>query len=246
MIAKREQDATKQTKALTRDCDGLLRIPFGIIGVVDIVASTEISHAIGLEQEWLLKEAFFDSAERRAAEAGISIVSFTGDGFVFLEHTGSNLNRGSRIPEFCRHLTQDFAQVLLSIGDRLGSIRSGLHIGIAGGAAILGHLPCNRSNLQIVGPAVSLAARLAAEATANEIVMDTSAWSILKNDFVQNETVSAKTHNGLKGFPKGTSAYHLVLGAAPRPMDGFVSELTSTAEILSQLETLAGLLSRAA
>jgi class 3 adenylate cyclase len=155
-----------------------------VVGIVDIVGSTQISYSVDLTADFLLKQEFLSEAARLARKHDIIILNHTGDGFLFLANYGSKREWRTNLVGFYGALTARFDELLTST--RLDSGRaldSGLRFGISRGNVILGCLGSSPATFTAVGRDVNLAARLAAAAAKNEIVFNVSVWEEVAGEF---------------------------------------------------------------
>jgi class 3 adenylate cyclase len=184
-----------------------LLVPFGVVGVVDIVSSTEISNSMDIFTEWEIKNRFFERAEHHAKHAGLTIVNHTGDGFLFLVDQSHSPDWANALVWFYESLVQDFRSILQDVEPGLPHVDSGLRFGVAAGTLLVGQSSTTKLDQIVVGAEVNLAARLCESAKVNEMVISTRVWDVLK--YATNcSKVQKRVHKSLKGFDHSIPAMH--------------------------------------
>lgn len=187
-------------------------ISFGVVGLVDMVASSQISNSMDLLADWELKTRFLSAATKRAEETGMIMLNHTGDGFLFLANYSGREDWAENLMRFHELLTADFALILKTYSDVIGHVESGLRFGVSAGPMILGWIgDSSHRQFMAVSPEVNLAARLCACAQVNEMVLSSRVAALMsKNQLGARKTLS-KEHSGLKGFSDAVPAIHVSL-----------------------------------
>ena len=183
-------------------------IPCAVVGVVDIVSSTQISNSLDLYTNFTFKRSFLKAASQRAKESNIMILNDTGDGFLFLANDENSSNWCMNLASFYENLTSDFQDILRHTNDLTGQqLQSGLRFGVSCGPVILGGLGDKSSQITAVGSIVNLAARLCSRADVNEIVFSARVWETLRT-VLPDWKVEKRIYGDLKGFNSDVSVLH--------------------------------------
>ncbi|MGZ4975005.1 MAG: adenylate/guanylate cyclase domain-containing protein [Limisphaerales bacterium] len=178
-----------------------------VIGIVDIVNSTEVCNTLDIVASFEMKRKFQKIAHDRASQNGIAILNDTGDGFLFLANPNGAL--GAReLARFYGDLTTEFKMLVTEVSLSSGkTLESGLRFGVASGSVILGGLDDKTQQMTAVGPAVNLAARLCSRAGVDEIVFSAKVWERV-NAVMIGWISESKAHADLKGFHEIVPAVH--------------------------------------
>lgn len=187
--------------------------PYAIIGVVDIVSSTEISNKINAQTDWDLKARFFELAKIHADETGMTILNHFGDGFLFWANPNDNLILAANLIRFFEGLTFDFKKLLKGLEPELKNLQSGLRVGVAAGPIAIGPHPSAAQNWLVAGADVNLAARLCSSAEVDEMVVSSRVWYAIKHA-LGKRSQSIKNYDNFKGFDTHIPAVHIALNDA--------------------------------
>jgi class 3 adenylate cyclase len=181
-------------------------IPDAVIGIVDIVGSTQMCNTLDIVASFEMKRRFQKIAGERASQNGITILNDTGDGFLFLANPNGTLHP-KNLARFYSDLTAEFKMLMTEISISSGNrLESGLRFGVASGSVILGGFAEN-AQVTAVGPAVNLAARLSARAGVDEIVFSAKVWERVVAA-MGTWSFETKVHADLKGFNEIVPAVH--------------------------------------
>lgn len=203
-----------------------------VVGFADITASTAIANQIDLMTDWHMKEDFLNIATKRATECGLVVLTHTGDGFMFLANYFGDGEWPYSLIAFYEGLQLDFDCLRRSLTDRIAGIETGIKCAVAMGPAVVGFIGDDQSYFTVIGPTVNLAARLCAQASANEIVVGYRVWDVLKHTMVGWVTKEV-IYNDLKGFDHAVRAVHIL----PRMASGKKSHCTVCEAPLSIVRT---------
>jgi class 3 adenylate cyclase len=176
-----------------------------LMGIVDIVASTEVTNALDLFSAFELQRDFHAAALTRARANGVQIINSTGDGFLFIVNEKKHWQ--DCLMSFVQGVLSDFQCLLKGIERAKGRrLASGLRFGVSRGSVIIS---CDGVSGQgsAVGPAINLAARLCARAGANELVISQNVWEDTPASF-DGEITAVRTYTDLKGFNASVEAIH--------------------------------------
>jgi len=184
------------------------KISNAVIGIVDIIASSKISNAVDIDVDWELRTRFFAAARERAAETGVALLHHTGDGFLFMLVPDECADWADRLLKFHAKLTFDFQAILQALRISTAGVQSGLRFGVSAGPVLVGSLDGLDHDKHVVGPDVNLAARMCAVAKANELVLSSRVWHLMKRA-LHRKTARRESYRGLKGFQFEIHALHL-------------------------------------
>lgn len=178
---------------------------------IDMVGFTQIAKRVSPGHLVELLNAFFNHADRCAAEHGVEKVKTIGDAYLAI--AGANVPAGNSADAaiaFAR-------EVLAGVGElsRIAGVEVGLRIGIHSGPVVGGVIGATRMAYDYWGETVNIAARVESTAPVNGIAISESTWLRAK----EREAFGPPHSEMLKGLGE-TCVYH----AAPetRP-DGEIS-----------------------
>ncbi|MES2964158.1 MAG: adenylate/guanylate cyclase domain-containing protein [Bdellovibrionota bacterium] len=179
-----------------------------IVGIVDMVSSTKLSNAVDVHTDWEIKERFLKAAQARAKQTGMSILSLTGDGFLFLANAKGGLEWARGLEAFQTLLVSDYRAILAEYAAVIGQVKSGIRFGVAAGPVIVGRVSGREDQFIAVGAAINLAARLCASAEIDQMAMSSSVWDVY-GALNQDTEVSMCAHQQLKGFDHVIVGFHI-------------------------------------
>ncbi|HEY0958077.1 MAG TPA: adenylate/guanylate cyclase domain-containing protein [Novosphingobium sp.] len=175
---------------------------------IDMVGFTQIAKRVSPGHLVELLNAFFNHADRCAAEHGVEKVKTIGDAYLAI--AGANVPAGNSADAaiaFAR-------EVLAGVGElsRIAGVEVGLRIGIHSGPVVGGVIGATRMAYDYWGETVNIAARVESTAPVNGIAISESTWLRAK----EREVFGPPHSEMLKGLGE-TCVYH----AAPemRPDD---------------------------
>lgn len=178
---------------------------------IDMVGFTQMAKRVSPGHLVELLNAFFNHADRCAAEHGVEKVKTIGDAYLAI--AGANVPAGNSADAaiaFAR-------EVLAGVGElsRIAGVEVGLRIGIHSGPVVGGVIGATRMAYDYWGETVNIAARVESTAPVNGIAISESTWLRAK----EREVFGPPHSEMLKGLGE-TCVYH----AAPemRP-DGEIS-----------------------
>jgi class 3 adenylate cyclase len=170
-----------------------------VVGIVDIIASTQISNSVDLQTDWEMRRQFMEAANTRAQEFGMLMLNFTGDGFLFMVNPLLAEDWRPNLLAFYSSLTCDFEGILRTVASGIAPEESGLRFGVSRGTVMLGAIDPSATHLTAVGADVNLAARLCAKAGRNEIVLSSRVkWAF--EDHLDVWAPEDKSYESVKGF----------------------------------------------
>jgi len=179
--------------------------PSALMGIVDIVASTEVTNELDLFSAFELQRDFHAAALARAQANNVQIINSTGDGFLFIVNEKEHWQYC--LLSFVRGVLSDFQHILKRIESAKGRcLASGLRFGVSRGSVIISADAVSGQG-SAVGPAVNLAARLCARARVNELVMNQNVWEDAHSP-VDDQDTSSHSYTDLKGFKARIDAVH--------------------------------------
>lgn len=181
-----------------------------VVGIVDMVSSTKLSNSVDVFTDWEIKERFVQAAQVRARQTGMVILSYTGDGFLFLANPKGGLDWARGLAKFQALVVSDYRGILGVYSSQIGEVTSGIRFGVASGPIIVGHLGGSSGACMAVGAAINLAARLCAAADVDEMAMSASVWEVF-GAMDPDRHVAMCAHDRLKGFDHVIVGFHVSL-----------------------------------
>lgn len=178
-----------------------------VVGIVDMVSSTKLSNSVDVLTEWEIKERFLKAAHTRAEQTGMTILTLTGDGFLFLANPNGGIGWASGLRDFQTLLVADYRAILREFASQIGAVTSGIRFGIAAGPVIIGRM-AGRQEAMAVGSAINLAARLCASADVDQMAMSSAVWEVY-GALVRDIDFAMYAHPELKGFDHVIVGFHV-------------------------------------
>ena len=192
-----------------------------VVGIVDMVSSTKLSNSVDVFTDWEIKERFLKAAQARANQTGMMILSYTGDGFLFLANPKGGIDWPRGLAKFQTLIVSDFRTILAEYSHLIGDVSSGIRFGVATGPIIVGYLGARDNQCMAVGAAINLAARLCAAAEIDQMAISANAWEVFGTIF-RNLDFAMCAHDRLKGFD------HVILGFHVYAADAYESKRDSS------------------
>lgn len=173
----------------------------------DLRGFTAFAGGYSSEQVIQLLREYYDAVGAAVLEVEGTIKDYAGDGVLILigapvpilDHAQRAVRLAARIRQDVSTLTRQWSRAGYPLGVGLGVASGPVTVGVVGGES--------RLEYAAVGQAVNLAARLCAQAGADEVLVDSNTLELLGNQ--QRATFEPREPLTLKGFPEPVAAYAL-------------------------------------
>ena len=170
----------------------------------DLRGFTAFAAAHTSDQIIALLREYYDAVGAAVVDVEGTIKDYAGDGVLVLVGAPVPVNdHADRAVRLARRIRELVGQVIRNWND--GPARLGIGVGVASGPVTVGVVGGeSRLEYAAVGQAVNLAARLCAQASAGEILLDPATAALAEDSSVDG--FSALAPLTLKGFPQAVAA----------------------------------------